>query len=45
MITWSEEELTTILSSDKFNEDYKVLQVGNWFEKINKIQINKIPNF
>ena len=23
MITWSEEELTTILSSDKFNENYK----------------------
>ena len=33
-----------VMFTGKFNEDYKVLQVGNWFEKITNIQINKIPN-
>ena len=34
-----------VMFTGKFNDDYKVLQVGNWFEKINNIQIKKIPNF
>ena len=46
MITWSEEELTTILSSDKFNEDYKQYlnqskEFNNLKQFLDNIQLNK----